>query len=581
LAGLTSFTLSAWVKADTLGFTTDIFSIYDEASRGWLWRIKDVRSMVFFSAGHGDTGGGAQLNAGTLYHVAMSHDRSTRALRFYINGQLTHSATHFATFNMPNVGDPVLIGRDNYDGGIFDVRVYNYVKSDLEVMALWLPQTRWELYATILPPPYYKVPTATIIDPGTASTPYPYILRDRAPLRARYRATLYSPQGTPQALITGYSQLSYTLTTSSDGGGFSIALPPTMDRSLIKDGSFVTIDRTLDGGIPHFEDCYIVLSTPEAQAKKGTRFPTIEGPSVTGYVTGKDFRAIGQLDSTLGSYVTSVPADDAVKYFVSRNMAAGAENNTFGDTADRRGRDISKFIGFTVEKDRSLGPSITYNASLKALDVAIRDIAKLSEENANTPARLFWYVKPKSFNPLAFEFVTFLGKLPSAARPKVQRGAFNTYRGFDSAAPVILGPAFGTVIETDGEHDLRESFNSSVFTYNSKGSLSRVTDKTRAAEFAMAFRERLGDAKDSGTETEGKAEMRSALNDGRPRLVTRFRIADSLAVAYGRDYFLGDILGCLALDRRFEAEVSGIEVNQSRDGDTVTVKVEEILPFTL
>ena len=55
----------------------------------------------------------------------------------------------------------------------------------------------------------------------------------------------------------------------------------------------------------------------------------------------------------------------------------------------------------------------------------------------------------------------------------------------------------------------------------------------------------------------------------------RVKLLDSAATRYDADYFLGDIIGVLALDRRWEAEIVGEENTVDRGGVNTSLKLKE------
>lgn len=415
---------------------------------------------------------------------------------------------------------------------------------------------------------------ATIVDPGTSSTPYPYLLRPRHIPKARHQFMLYSPHREPVGMLTGFEGATYTLSADGAGSGFGMALSSTTNQTLVKDGSFVIPSRKVDGGVWRVEDVFIIASQPEAEGKRGTLFKDAEGDSLTKWALSENSRVMVQLD-TLGSYVTDTPADNAMKHFAARLFGQGA-----GNSGSTRGRDWYVWLGLSIAKDQSLGPQISYNASLKSINAIMSDIAGLAELDQINPARVFAYIRPVfTSSQLRFEFVTFTGTLPSAAKPKRARGARGAYRGFDSASPIILGTMFGNVAEVDSERDRREGWTSVVGTYNSKTAFTRLTDLRRAGDAPGFFREVYVDAANSGSEAGALVELRAKLNEGKDRYVTRLKLVDNEFTVFERDYFIGDVVAVMLKNgRTFEAEVTGATFTVNPGGDEVEIRVEEILP---
>lgn len=410
-----------------------------------------------------------------------------------------------------------------------------------------------------------------ISDPGTSSLPAPAVLRPRAVGRPTFTAVLYSPQAEARAILSGYGAMSCTVDTTGDGGGFEMDLPPTVDRSLLKDGSFVVVYKRPPGGVARYKETYVILNQSEQQARRGTRWPKIEGPSLTSYLLGKDYRIINALENETGASVTATAADNAIRYFINGAMGAGA-----GNSGTSLGRDLSQIIGLTVETNRTVGPLVTHNGYLQPLDSVIRAIAKKAEEDTTAPMRIRWQVRPRTFNPLTFDVVLHTAPLKATTRVVTRkRGGFGVYRGFDAPAPVILGPAFGTVVEADMERDRTGEHTSVVITYNSKAARTRTTDSARALDFPLAFREVMFESTTATIDAEAQTDAAGKLKEGEAREVMRVKLLDSAATRYDADYFLGDVIGVLALDRRWEAEIVGEENTVDRGGVNTSLKLKE------
>lgn len=584
-----AFTLTCWANFTSLSSNNCPVGNFGSGSDKGFW-LNVTNTGVFYlwistdgSAQSSIDSGATTLSTGTWYHLAATYNAGACAI--YINGRQIATGSIGSAYHATTTANAFAIGRlgalssDYANAAIADVRLYGSALSAYEIQAMYLPQTRWELYAPLIPISYYAAPSATIIDPGTSSTPRPLILRRRAIPKARTTLVYYSPQREPRGILTGIEGASYGLTADGTGGGLSIALSSTSNQRLVQDGGYVVAYRRLEGSVPRCEETYIVGSQPEAEGQRGTLFRDAEGDSVTRWLFGYEHsRVVPLIEAATGSFVTDTPADNAAKYFISRGMGKGA-----GNSGSTRGRDLSVWMGLSIAKDRSLGPSIDYEASLKPLSTILKDIAGLSELDKINPCRLFVYARPKTFLPyLTFEVVTFVGTLPSAAKPKRQRGARGAYRGFNSASPVYLGTMFGNVSEVDSEHDVRDAYTSVVVTYQSKTLVTRLTDTRRVGNFPANFRETIYHDNATSIEAEALVNARAALNDGRDRTVTRLVMAENENTIFERDFFIGDVVAVfLRNGRRFEAEVTGADITISPDGETITIRVEEIQPALL
>jgi hypothetical protein len=361
--------------------------------------------------------------------------------------------------------------------------------------------------------------------------------RGTLPLSSRvtFTAWLCTPDGYRTQLIADYASLDYGLNIKG-GGNFNMELAPGFDTTYLRDLGLVEIWRKVGGRVPTLDDVFVIQSKPIKQARRGTQFVSIEGPTVTDFLLGGNSRVVAAL-----SGATTGTADD-----VARSLVLGALGVGAGSTGDAQGRDISTILGFKVEVPRSLGPSISENAFTRSLSDVLSAVAGKSEQAATNPHRLFYYVRPYAFNPLRFEFVVFMDY-------------FGRYRGFTSANPVILSPLFGTLAELERDNDRREEVTSLYISYNAKANETRLTDTTRRNEAVTNFRETAYDSS-AATEAEALAEAQSKLIEGKPRRLMRAVVASSSTVRFGAEYSLGDAVGVIGFGMRWEAEVSGFTV---------------------
>lgn len=116
-----------------LGGSTSVcaFAYYDGSVRGWY------------------TGTGT-FSANTLYHVGFTYKPGT--LNFYINGVLDSSPS-ITSGTIVYVSDSTRLGDQTsnleFNGGIADLRLYNKYLTATEVLDLYRPRTRWELYSPL------------------------------------------------------------------------------------------------------------------------------------------------------------------------------------------------------------------------------------------------------------------------------------------------------------------------------------------------------------------------------------------------------------------------------------------------
>lgn len=156
--GLTGeLTWSVWTRIDSTASTQYVinkqgpsesagFGLQWDSANGWTFQIDT-------NTGYTGTSG---YTADTWYHIAVVYNGGlsgdANRLKIYINGvnqSLTFSGSVPATIT--NTPTELLFGGRNtpgsfMNGAIDDIRLYNRPLTNSEVVQLWNPQTRWELY---------------------------------------------------------------------------------------------------------------------------------------------------------------------------------------------------------------------------------------------------------------------------------------------------------------------------------------------------------------------------------------------------------------------------------------------------
>lgn len=382
--------------------------------------------------------------------------------------------------------------------------------------------------------------------------------RDHPPLSTRdsHQLWLFNALGYRVQLIPSYVSLKYNRSIRG-GGGITVELPPNFDTRYLRDLSYLVVEEKIGGRAAQYRETFVIQSIPQSVAARGTRFLTLEGPTATDFFIGKNSRVVAALESTAGGVYTD-STDDLARKFVRDALAYGA-----GNSGTAEGRDLSVHAGFSVEPERGMGPSITVNGYTRTLDEVLAEIRNKSEQDSTAPLRLFYYVRPKSFNPLRFEFVVF---------PRY----YGKYRGFTAANPVILSPTFANVATVEVEHDYREAWNSVWITWNTKLGATRATSVTRRAIAPAGFREVYFDATKSASDTAAQVEAAGKLAEGKERKLARVTVAPTPTLRFGAEYDLGDVVGTIFLGRRAEMEVTSEEVSRDSNGMQRSLKLDEL-----
>lgn len=168
------FSVSCWCVPDT----NDI----DRAA--WSWEGTDDLVMypndssvvdgirIFWRdvAGSSREAGGSDRTGETLNIVFVS--RASNNHEIFLNGESVHTFTNtgtagpFSTFHIGSFGGNV----QEFNGIIWDTRVYAKALNDAEIWALYNPASRWELYYETGRVTYFIVPAAAVGgNPGASS----------------------------------------------------------------------------------------------------------------------------------------------------------------------------------------------------------------------------------------------------------------------------------------------------------------------------------------------------------------------------------------------------------------------------
>lgn len=175
------FTLSIWAILDTLpssGATRELINKSDSIGGYSLWHVNSSGTHQVGST-TGDSGGGYTttsvnytLPTATPFLLAVTFDSAN--CRYYFNGQQIGTA-QANTRNPAAVTKALTIGAFGYytpssgdlvpnrwtDGAIFDVRIWKRALSAADILALYDPQTRWELYRPPQPQVWWIPPVTT------------------------------------------------------------------------------------------------------------------------------------------------------------------------------------------------------------------------------------------------------------------------------------------------------------------------------------------------------------------------------------------------------------------------------------
>jgi type II secretory pathway pseudopilin PulG len=144
------FTISSWVKRDTIGVGSPIISKMD-GDHGWTFHIGGTDRLTLFLVNLWVPGdkillvtGSKLLNDTAWHHVVVTYDgsSSSNGVKFYIDGEEDPLSTPLDQINVSIVNNgPIKIGGyvwGNIEGTIDELRVYNTVLSSAFIQKLYV-----------------------------------------------------------------------------------------------------------------------------------------------------------------------------------------------------------------------------------------------------------------------------------------------------------------------------------------------------------------------------------------------------------------------------------------------------------
>lgn len=375
------------------------------------------------------------------------------------------------------------------------------------------------------------------------------------PSDTRFTLWLLDGKGRRVRHLSDVMSLSLSLSTR-DMGGLTLEVPWSY-AAVIQDYALVELWARIGERAPVFIECFILISRPQGLGSKGTRFLSLSGPTLTGYVVS-DKRVVQAMPLPTAAPVSvSTPGartgamDDVAKQYLSDALTAwdgAGERNWLAN------------LRLTIAANRGQLPRERITASLTTVRSILSDLQSKAEQSTKGAQRLYYRVRPAAFDPMALRFETLTGR-------------YGGYRGFRAALPVVLSQGNGTLAQIEVEDDRTSEVNSILVKYTASGvtKLTRITDTRRARLAPAAFREAVYSAT-ATTKSGAESEARYRLSQGKPRRMVRATATPSALVRPLVDYHLGDVVIVEALGRQWEAEIAAMTMGQ---GQATTLRLDE------
>jgi len=365
-----NFTIQTWIKTSQVGHSsvhyTTMFIMASECGGGandWGFGVNSSGKLAF-GAGTSETtiATPESVNTDTWVNVAASRNKSTGAIRLYINGVLKNSGTGSS-------GNSLTCSQDNktwigngqdgtaysFGGSMGSVLAYTNVLSDADVLT------------------NYNATSGTFYPVAPASSAVPVITGT-----AQNGATLMASTGSWTGSPTAYS---YQWKRSLTSGGPYTDIPTATNSSYVMTesdiGYFITVSVIArnDVGSSSAASSLETLAVLDI-APTNTALPVISGTARTGET----------LTSSKGTWTSAPNASTTYAYQWKRATTAGGSYANIASATDRTyeltDADIDKFIKVSVVATNSIGASL---ASLSGATSVVVDLNDSVVPTASTP----------------------------------------------------------------------------------------------------------------------------------------------------------------------------------------------------
>lgn len=364
---------------------------------------------------------------------------------------------------------------------------------------------------------------------------------------ALYTVIVSDPFGVRLGDASSFIRLEYTRTVN-DIGSLSLTLPSNFNTSLLRipDGR-IEVWRRLDSGREY-------LDTEVTWLIKNVTYK-LDANGLTTIVVGADtpnciLRSPGRFvnygSAAAASILASAPADSLITTLATYNIGSQATSGVFNTNA---ARNVSAYVN--IAPSPAQGYTMTY-------DSAWRDVLKCMQEIAQASTTNNVYLAFDIMAPTAdtLEFRTYTQ----------QRGIDHRFpNGYN---PVILSPDMGNL----GEVELTVDYRNEV-TYAQANAASATTapdaksaiDTARVSASPFGMREQFVSANSTAVQNTADAALRA----GRPRIIFKGRILDTLDTQYGVHWSWGDYVTATAFGQTFDCRIEAVHVTVENNNEVV------------
>lgn len=361
-----------------------------------------------------------------------------------------------------------------------------------------------------------------------------------------YQIRVYDTAGQLQAVIERFRTLQIEHRTNT---------PSTLTLSMFgaEDAiQYLTLDSLIEvrrrypeAGLDWYTEYIGFHRTPQRQITTG------DSRIYTSYSRGLldliNRRSIRYFADTAGSDKGPAPVDDVIKEFVRENAGASAT------VANGRVVD-GVFPGLAVAPDLSQGGSYSGAHAWRNLLDAIRDMG----EPHNIDFDVVW------LGGASFEFRTYYPQL-------------GTDRREGTAVPMIFSTEFGNISNPSHTTSRTDEITSCLVLGPGEGPLRDTLLVTAVSMTDSPWNLIEQDQNASGEDREAALIQigNEVLHEKRAAVNFSFDPIQTRNGAYGKHYFLGDIVTCRFSDITANVKIRAVNVNLGETGEAITLELEQ------
>lgn len=351
-------------------------------------------------------------------------------------------------------------------------------------------------------------------------------------MAAEYYLLIKTPAGAKAAVISDYHNLAYVKKVNEPGVlHFELDANHPAIPLLDLDGQIEVWRRNPFYGIDWYCDFYALYRPNAKNTTTDHDIFTADCPGQMHWLTRRYVMWIAGTSNR--SIFNALPAESIMKLLTSYNVTTNAT------TANGRVRN-GTITGISNQADSGAGNILSsWSSAWKNLLSELQDLAKAGELD-------FDLIKT---GDQTWEFRTYPGQ-----------------RGTDRTATIVFSLDFGNMRDPDYQRNRIDEKTVAVVAGQGDGDERSLAVVTGVDFSATNDIETFVDARDLSITSSLVARGQAKLDEVRARNQFSFRVIQTAATAYGRDYFLGDLVRARYRDIVKDVKVQTVSISYERDG---------------